>query len=43
MDIAKTARRDDVQKAQKQMEEIVKAGNDEIKKILDNSKKVLEG
>jgi ribosome recycling factor len=43
MDIAKSVRRDDIQKAQKQMEDIVKAGNAEIKKILDNSKKVLEG
>jgi ribosome recycling factor len=43
MDIAKEVRRDDIQKAQKQMEDVVKAGNEEIKRILENSKKVLEG
>ncbi|KAF2420323.1 ribosome recycling factor [Tothia fuscella] len=40
---SKKVRPDDFHKAQSEMETVVKNGNDEVKKILDNSKRVLEG
>jgi hypothetical protein len=43
MQTAKTVRADDFHKAQAEMETVVKKGNEEIKKILENSKRVLEG
>jgi ribosome recycling factor len=36
-------RPDDLQKAQKRMEEVTKAANEEVKRILDGAKKVLQG
>jgi len=43
MQVAKKVRPDDLQKAQQLMEGVVKGGNEEIRKILENSKRVLEG
>ena len=42
MQVARTVRPDDIQKAQKQMEDIVKRGNEEVKRILDGAKQVLK-
>lgn len=39
---AKSVRPDDLQKAQKQMEEVVKKGNEDVKRITDECKKVLD-
>ena len=39
----KSVRPDDIQKANKKMEEVVKAANEEAKRILDGAKKVLQG
>jgi ribosome recycling factor len=39
---AKSVRPDDLQKAQKQMEEVAKKGNEEVKRITDECKKVLD-
>ena len=39
----KSARPDDLKKAGEKMERIVETGQVEIKKIVDNAKKVLEG
>ncbi|KAF2401049.1 ribosome recycling factor [Trichodelitschia bisporula] len=43
MGVAKTVRPDDLQKAQKQMDELVKKHNEDVKRILDNAKKALQG
>jgi ribosome recycling factor len=43
MQTSKKVRADDFHKAQAEMETVVKKANEEIKKILENSKKVLEG
>lgn len=43
MQTSKKVRADDFHKAQAEMEIVVKKGNEEIKKILENSKRVLEG
>lgn len=43
MQVAKTARPDDVKKAGEKMEKFVEAGTGEVKKIVDSAKKVLEG
>jgi ribosome recycling factor len=43
MQVAKTVRPDDLQKAHILMEEVVKRGNSEVKSILDGAKRVLEG
>jgi ribosome recycling factor len=43
MQVARTVRPDDLQKTHKLMEDIVKRGNEEVKRILDGAKKVLEG
>lgn len=40
--INKEVRPDDIQKAKKTMEEVVKKGHDEVKRIADGAKKVLE-
>lgn len=42
MGVDKKVRPDDLQKAQKQMEDVVKRGNEEVKRIQDDVKKVLE-
>jgi ribosome recycling factor len=42
LDVAKKIRPDDSRKAHKQMEEVVKKGNEEVKRILDGVKRVLE-
>jgi ribosome recycling factor len=43
MQVARSVRPDDLQKAHKRMEDIVKRGNEEIKRIFEGAKKVLEG
>lgn len=43
MQLARTVRPDDLQKAQREMEGVVKRGNDEVKKIFEGAKRVLEG
>ena len=42
MHVARTVRPDDIQKAQKQMEGVVKRGNEEVKRILDGAKQALK-
>lgn len=42
LELARKVRPDDLQKAQKQMEELVKKGQDEVKMITDSAKKVLQ-
>ncbi|KAF2092650.1 ribosome recycling factor [Rhizodiscina lignyota] len=42
MELEKRARPDDLQKAHKQMEEVVRKGNEEVKRIVDGAKRVLE-
>lgn len=42
MEKSKKVRPDDFQKAHKMMEDVVKRGNDEVKRITDGSKRVLE-
>jgi ribosome recycling factor len=41
-DLNKDVLPDDLQKAKKQMEEVVKKGHTEVKRICDGAKKVLE-
>ena len=43
MQTSKSARPDDLKKAGDKMEKIVERGQAEVKKIVDNAKKVLEG
>jgi len=43
MQVSRSVRPDDLQKAHKQMEDIVKSGNEEVKRIFEGAKKVLEG
>ncbi len=43
MQTSKSARPDDLKKAGDKMEKIVEKGQAEVKKIVDNAKKVLEG
>jgi ribosome recycling factor len=43
MQVAKTVRPDDLQKAHKLMEEVVQRGNSEVKRILDGAKRVIQG
>ena len=42
MQVARTVRPDDIQKAHKQMEDVVKRGNEEVKRILDGVKQALK-
>ena len=42
MGIAKSVRPDDLQKAQKMMEDVVKRGNEDIKKVVEDARRVLE-
>jgi ribosome recycling factor len=42
MQVARTVRPDDIQKAQNQMEGVVKRGNEEVKRILDGAKQALK-
>lgn len=42
MEKEKKVRPDDFQKAHKMMEDVVKGGNDEVKRITDGAKRVLE-
>ena len=41
-EVNKDVRPDDVQKAKKRMEEVIKKGHDEVKRIADGAKRVLE-
>ena len=43
MQLARSVRPDDLQKAHKLMEDIAKRGNEEVRRIFDGAKKVLEG
>ena len=43
MQVAKAVNPDDLQRAHKQMEDLVQKSNSEVKMIVDNAKKVLEG
>ena len=43
MQVAKTARPDDLKKAGERMEKVVEKGQGEVKRIVDQAKKVLEG
>lgn len=42
MQLSKAARPDDLKKAGSQMEKVVEKGSAELKKVVDNAKKVLE-
>lgn len=42
MQLSKAARPDDLKKAGAQMEKVVEKGTAELKKVIDNAKKVLE-
>lgn len=42
MELEKKVRPDDLQRAHKQMEEVVKKGNEEVKRIVDGARRVLE-
>jgi len=43
MQVAKTVRPDDLQKAHKMMEDVAQRGNSEVKRILEGAKRVLQG
>ena len=43
MQVARTARPDDIKKAGDRMEKVVEAGGVEVKKIVDSAKRVLQG
>jgi len=42
MELGKRVRPDDLQKAHKQMEEVVKRGSEQVKDLVDGAKRVLE-
>lgn len=42
MGISKSVRPDDLQKAQKEMEDVVKRGNEDVKKVVEDAKRVLD-
>ena len=42
MEVARSVRPDDLQKARKQMEDVVKRGNEDVKRVADDAKRVLE-